>query len=109
MILSLVPDPSELDFDMEKLQKFELLKRCLLESIRLRAPGAITRGVEHTFKIKEFTIPEGDMLMLSPYWMHRNPKLFPDPESFKPVSALSVIAFSLYCYPSMCLFYRIVG
>lgn len=24
--------------------------------------------------------------MLSPYWLHRNPKYFPDPEMFKPVS-----------------------
>ncbi|KAI1241301.1 hypothetical protein IHE44_0009778 [Lamprotornis superbus] len=31
-----------------------------------------------------FIIPAGDMLMLSPYWLHRNPKYFPDPEMFKP-------------------------
>ncbi|ELU17287.1 hypothetical protein CAPTEDRAFT_220158 [Capitella teleta] len=69
---------------LEKLQNLELIKRCILESIRLRSPGAISRGVEKEIKIKDFTIPEGDMLMLSPYWMHRNPKFFPDPEAFKP-------------------------
>lgn len=26
------------------------------------------------------------MVMMSPYWMHRDPVLFPDPEAFKPVS-----------------------
>ena len=38
-----------------------------------------------------YTIPEGDMLMLSPYWCHRNPTLFPEPELFQPV----------------CVFYRV--
>jgi hypothetical protein len=78
-------DPSELSFSVEKLQNLELVKRCLMESIRLRSPGAISRGVEKSFKIKNYTIPEGDLLMLSPYWVHRNPKYFQDPDSFKPV------------------------
>ena len=26
------------------------------------------------------------MVMLSPYWAHRNTKYFPDPETFDPVS-----------------------
>ncbi|XP_063122938.1 24-hydroxycholesterol 7-alpha-hydroxylase isoform X6 [Rattus norvegicus] len=30
------------------------------------------------------TVPSGDLLMLSPFWLHRNPKYFPEPESFKP-------------------------
>ncbi|XP_053794769.1 24-hydroxycholesterol 7-alpha-hydroxylase isoform X5 [Vidua chalybeata] len=34
--------------------------------------------------VPNFTIPAGDMLMLSPYWLHRNPKYFPEPEVFKP-------------------------
>lgn len=38
------------------------------------------------FPFQNFTVPAGDMLMLSPYWLHRNPKYFPDPEMFKPVS-----------------------
>jgi len=38
------------------------------------------------FCFQNYIIPPGDMLMLSPYWAHRNPKYFPDPEDFKPVS-----------------------
>lgn len=37
------------------------------------------------FVWKGYTIPEGDMLMLSPFWCHRNPTLFPEPQRFQPV------------------------
>uniref|UniRef100_A0A8C2G9J5 Cytochrome P450, family 39, subfamily A, polypeptide 1 n=1 Tax=Cyprinus carpio TaxID=7962 RepID=A0A8C2G9J5_CYPCA len=57
---------------------------CIMEAIRLRAPGAITRKVVQPLKLQNYVIPPGDMLMLSPYWAHRNPKYFPDPEDFKP-------------------------
>lgn len=30
-------------------------------------------------------IPKGDMLMVSPFWSHRNPKYFPEPDNFNPV------------------------
>ncbi|CAM4639511.1 24-hydroxycholesterol 7-alpha-hydroxylase isoform X3 [Lepidochelys kempii] len=68
----------------DDLKKLILIKWCTLEAIRLRSPGAITKKVVTPIKIQTFTIPTGDMLMLSPYWVHRNPKYFPDPETFKP-------------------------
>ncbi|CAC5409937.1 CYP39A1 [Mytilus coruscus] len=54
------------------------------ESIRLRPTGIITRRVIKSFTIRDMKIPEGDMLMLSPYWAHRNEKYFPDPLMYKP-------------------------
>lgn len=66
------------------LKKLLLIKWCILESIRLRAPGVITRKVVKPVKILNHTVPSGDLLMLSPFWLHRNPKYFPEPESFKP-------------------------
>ncbi|XP_026250261.2 24-hydroxycholesterol 7-alpha-hydroxylase isoform X4 [Urocitellus parryii] len=66
------------------LKKLLLIKWCILETIRLRAPGIITRKVMKPIKILNFTIPSGDLLMLSPFWLHRNPKYFPEPELFKP-------------------------
>ncbi|XP_036172051.1 24-hydroxycholesterol 7-alpha-hydroxylase isoform X4 [Myotis myotis] len=68
----------------DDLKKLPLIKWCILETIRLRAPGAITRKVLKPIKILNFTVPSGDLLMLSPFWLHRNPKYFPEPESFKP-------------------------
>uniref|UniRef100_A0A8C6AEA5 Cytochrome P450 family 39 subfamily A member 1 n=1 Tax=Marmota marmota marmota TaxID=9994 RepID=A0A8C6AEA5_MARMA len=68
----------------KELKKLLLIKWCILETIRLRAPGIITRKVMKPIKILNFTIPSGDLLMLSPFWLHRNPKYFPEPELFKP-------------------------
>ncbi|XP_060113690.1 24-hydroxycholesterol 7-alpha-hydroxylase [Heteronotia binoei] len=68
----------------EDLKKLQYIKWCILESVRLRAPGVITKKVTNPIKLQNFVIPAGDMLMLSPYWSHRNPKYFPEPESFKP-------------------------
>lgn len=66
------------------LKKVPFVKSCVLEAIRLRSPGAITRKVVQPLKVYNYEIPPGDLLMLSPYWVHRDPKYFPDPEKFKP-------------------------
>ncbi|XP_059034147.1 24-hydroxycholesterol 7-alpha-hydroxylase isoform X4 [Mustela lutreola] len=68
----------------DDLKKLPLIKWCILEAIRLRAPGVITRKVLKPVKILNYTVPSGDLLMLSPFWLHRNPKYFPEPELFKP-------------------------
>uniref|UniRef100_A0A8C5NXN5 Cytochrome P450, family 39, subfamily a, polypeptide 1 n=2 Tax=Jaculus jaculus TaxID=51337 RepID=A0A8C5NXN5_JACJA len=68
----------------DDLKKLLLIKWCILEAIRLRAPGVITRKVVKPVKILNYTVPSGDLLMLSPFWLHRNPKYFPEPDSFKP-------------------------
>ncbi|XP_019654989.1 24-hydroxycholesterol 7-alpha-hydroxylase isoform X4 [Ailuropoda melanoleuca] len=68
----------------DDLKKLPLIKWCILEAIRLRAPGVITRKVLKPVKILNYTVPCGDLLMLSPFWLHRNPKYFPEPELFKP-------------------------
>ncbi|XP_031460793.1 24-hydroxycholesterol 7-alpha-hydroxylase isoform X1 [Phasianus colchicus] len=74
----------EIEVSEEDLRNLPYVKWCALEAIRLRSPGAITKKVIKPIRIQSFTIPAGDMLMLSPYWLHRNPKYFPDPEMFKP-------------------------
>uniref|UniRef100_A0A2K5F6L4 24-hydroxycholesterol 7-alpha-hydroxylase n=1 Tax=Aotus nancymaae TaxID=37293 RepID=A0A2K5F6L4_AOTNA len=43
-------------------------------------PGVMTRKVVEP----NYIVPSGDLLMLSPFWLHRNPKYFPEPELFKP-------------------------
>lgn len=69
---------------LSDLERLPSIKRCVLETIRLRSPGAIARRVLKSFSIRSFVIPKGDLLLLSPYWAHRNPKYFPEPETFNP-------------------------
>ncbi|CAL1547662.1 unnamed protein product [Lymnaea stagnalis] len=59
-------------------------RQCILEAIRLRSPGIITRRVVQEFTVKGFNVPAGDLLMVSPFWAHRNPKHFPEPDKFEP-------------------------
>uniref|UniRef100_A0ABI7YWN7 Cytochrome P450 family 39 subfamily A member 1 n=1 Tax=Felis catus TaxID=9685 RepID=A0ABI7YWN7_FELCA len=68
----------------DDLKKLPLIRWCILETLRLRAPGIITRKVMKPVQILNYTVPSGDLLMLSPFWLHRNPKYFPEPEVFKP-------------------------
>ncbi|TRY88942.1 hypothetical protein DNTS_008511 [Danionella cerebrum] len=77
-------DKQKTTVTLDHLQQMPYVKWCIMEAIRLRAPGAITRKVVRPLKLQNYIIPPGDMLMLSPYWAHRNPKYFPEPEDFKP-------------------------
>ncbi|XP_067239268.1 24-hydroxycholesterol 7-alpha-hydroxylase [Chanodichthys erythropterus] len=77
-------DKEKTKVTLDDLEQMPYVKWCIMEGIRLRAPGAITRKVVRPLKLQNYIVPPGDMLMLSPYWAHRNPKYFPDPEDFKP-------------------------
>ncbi|XP_072552049.1 24-hydroxycholesterol 7-alpha-hydroxylase [Salminus brasiliensis] len=77
-------DKENTKVSLDDLHKIPYVKWCILEAVRLRAPGAITRKVMRPLKIQNYIVPQGDLLMLSPYWAHREPKYFPDPEDFKP-------------------------
>lgn len=79
-----IPGKDKIKVSEDDLKKLPLIKWCILETIRLKAPGAITRKVMKPVKILNYTVPSGDLLMLSPFWLHRNPKYFPEPELFKP-------------------------
>uniref|UniRef100_A0A8D1R246 24-hydroxycholesterol 7-alpha-hydroxylase n=1 Tax=Sus scrofa TaxID=9823 RepID=A0A8D1R246_PIG len=74
----------KIEVSEDNLKKLPLIQWCILETIRLRAPGVITRKVLKPVKILNYTVPSGDLLMLSPFWLHRNPKYFPEPDLFKP-------------------------
>ncbi|XP_013405648.2 24-hydroxycholesterol 7-alpha-hydroxylase-like [Lingula anatina] len=76
--------PSDAEIPEETLLKMPYIKQCIMEAIRLRSPGVITRKVVKPIPIRNYIIPAGDHIMLSPYWAHRNTQFFPDPERFYP-------------------------
>ena len=69
---------------IEDLKKVPLLEYCVLEAIRLRSPGIIARKVIKPINVYKYTIPVGDLLMVSPYWTHHDNSVFPDAENFQP-------------------------
>ncbi|XP_078617889.1 24-hydroxycholesterol 7-alpha-hydroxylase-like [Branchiostoma floridae x Branchiostoma japonicum] len=76
--------PGDEPITEEDLKKLPLLKRCIMETIRLRSPGVITRAVDKPLRIRKYIVPKGHLLMMSPYWAHRNPNFFPEPDKFLP-------------------------
>ncbi|XP_062617182.1 24-hydroxycholesterol 7-alpha-hydroxylase-like [Saccostrea cucullata] len=72
------------EFNEDFLRKMPYLRSCILEAVRLHPVGVITRRVMTSFTVRDYTIPKGDMLMVSPYWSHRDPKYFPHPHTFNP-------------------------
>ncbi|XP_057350381.1 24-hydroxycholesterol 7-alpha-hydroxylase isoform X4 [Manis pentadactyla] len=57
-----------------------------MESDKRNGPkyGLLLLWASLTNAVSNYTVPPGDLLMLSPFWLHRNPKYFPEPELFKP-------------------------
>ncbi|MEO8096205.1 MAG: cytochrome P450 [Acidobacteriota bacterium] len=55
------------------------------ESLRLYPPAwAIGRRALEDVSIGGYTVPKGDIVLMSPYVMHRDARWFPEPERFKP-------------------------
>ena len=58
----------------------------LKEALRLHPPAWILTGRQATedVTLDDFTIPRGDLVLITPYIMHRRPELFADPLRFDP-------------------------
>ncbi|MBC7927009.1 MAG: cytochrome P450 [Bryobacteraceae bacterium] len=60
-------------------------ERVFAESMRLYPPAwALGRQVVNQFRLFNFIMPAGSICIMSPYVMHRNPRFWPDPETFDP-------------------------
>lgn len=85
--LDAVIEPSEAVIPYDKLRHLPYLRACLDEALRMFPPS--------TFGLPRRTPPEGAPILgdfipgetsvsISAYVAHRDPKVFPDPEQFKP-------------------------
>ena len=67
------------------LVRLPYLDACARETLRLYPPAyAFGREVVTPFELGGYTLPVGSQVIVSPYGMHRNPRHFPDPDSFRP-------------------------
>eukprot|EP00117_Sycon_ciliatum_P021447 scpid10192/ scgid18794/ 24-hydroxycholesterol 7-alpha-hydroxylase; Cytochrome P450 39A1; Oxysterol 7-alpha-hydroxylase len=72
------------DFTEDDLKGLTYTLWCVLEGIRLRSPGMITRLSVKPLKVKNYVIPKGHYVMVSPFWLHRNEAKFPNSSDFMP-------------------------
>jgi pentalenene oxygenase len=62
-----------------------LVNNIIAETLRLYPPGWIlTRAVTSDTHLGDYRIPAGATVIFSPYLIHRQPDLYPDPERFDP-------------------------
>ncbi|XP_067013699.2 cytochrome P450 4C1 [Anabrus simplex] len=69
----------------DDVKNLQLLNRVIKETMRLFPPVFFTlREATQEVKLSTCTIPEGCMLFIPIYFIHRDPRFFPDPERFDP-------------------------
>ncbi|KAL7979279.1 hypothetical protein Chor_015303 [Crotalus horridus] len=69
----------------EGIQQMEYLDMVVNETFRLYPPGIrIDRVCKKTVEIHGVTIPEGTVVMIPVYVLHRVPEYWPEPEEFRP-------------------------
>ncbi|HET8892553.1 MAG TPA: cytochrome P450 [Gaiellaceae bacterium] len=70
--------------DGPRLHRLELAKGAVMEGARLTAPFLLIRVCHQPFAVDGLPIEPGDLLFASPYLLHRDPGLWPEPECFRP-------------------------
>ena len=71
--------------DIENLRKFAYTRLVIDEALRLYPPGwLITRRAKNDDRLGEYFVPAGAEIYISPYIIHRHPKLWVEPNSFQP-------------------------
>jgi len=68
--------------DLPRLRYTEMV---FAEALRLYPPAwGIGRRAIQDYRIADYEIPAGSILLMSPYVVHRDPRWFPEPEKFDP-------------------------
>ncbi|MFF1379289.1 cytochrome P450 [Streptomyces sp. NPDC058308] len=70
---------------LDDLNRLPFLNRVMRETLRLYPPvWMVTREVTAETTLAAHVIPAGSAIMLSPYLLHRQSDVYPDPERFDP-------------------------
>ncbi|MFG1792398.1 cytochrome P450 [Nocardia sp. NPDC049149] len=60
------------------------LRLVVLETLRFWGPWVSTHTADGPVTLGGTTLPDGAMVVYSPYMIHHNPRYYPDPETFDP-------------------------
>uniref|UniRef100_A0A7S2EDL1 Uncharacterized protein n=1 Tax=Trieres chinensis TaxID=1514140 RepID=A0A7S2EDL1_TRICV len=82
-------DDPDAPMDYDRVNQMELLHNCMKEALRLCPPLILLmrkamKDVPVNIKGRKYTIPQGDIVMISPSVGMRLPEVFTDPETFDP-------------------------
>jgi len=73
------------DFSFDDLMGLDYAACVLKETLRLYPPvWLFSRRALREDRLGEFRVPAGAHLFIAPYFLHRRPELWPDPERFDP-------------------------
>lgn len=72
------------DLTFKELMNINTLKNALFETIRLHSPPIIVRGTLKSVQLKDYIVPKGHFLCLSPFWIQRDEKYFEDANKWHP-------------------------
>ncbi|XP_053208515.1 cytochrome P450 4c3-like, partial [Panonychus citri] len=109
---------NEWTFDLDKLNQLNYLDCCIREGLRLFSPLIIfgrNTGVD-SFQLDEVNcLPPSTEYLVSVYSVHRNEKVYPQPEKFNPDrwSSENIQSIPTNCYlpfgigPRTCIGYRL--
>jgi cytochrome P450 len=71
--------------EADGLQRLPYTQMVLMEAQRLYPPAwAIGRKALHDFEVAGYRLPAGTNVIVSQWVLHRNPRIYPDPERFNP-------------------------
>ncbi|NXG35436.1 CP3A9 protein, partial [Dromaius novaehollandiae] len=80
---SVLPNKAPLTY--EAVMQLEYLDMAVNETLRLfPLGGRLERTCKKSIEINGVTIPEGVVVVIPPYTLHRNPEHWPEPEEFRP-------------------------
>ncbi|KAL1465042.1 hypothetical protein WDU94_004637 [Cyamophila willieti] len=73
------------EIQKEHLKKMEYLEKVIKESLRLYpSVPYISRWLENDLILGDYTVPAKTNISIVTYFLHRNPKIYPDPDKFDP-------------------------
>lgn len=80
---AVLPDQQQLTF--ANFRQLPYTEQVLLEAMRIYPPTwRLVRRAVDEFRIGQYLIPAGSLVVVCQYAMHRNPRYFPDAEKFDP-------------------------